>query len=158
MIEESIVIPFKYRRGTLRVSRNVVRSEEQIYTHCDLSGVWRSFHVATLKATIGLYPHLCELIEVELVREDAELIGRRGGVEPAHLMRLSSSAELDAPGIICRFPDDTDLVVDGSHRYVARFLRGYKSMDFWRLTETQCRSAMLELPPDMLAAIKRTMK
>lgn len=122
----------------------------ETFVHTDDDGIRRQFDVLTLKALIRANPGSWKLTVVPLTRSQAKFIQETRSIEEAKVRALPLSI-LNEPGIACRFPDGSVLIVDGNHRLVKRTLRGLKSMDFWLADQPDWEAALI--PEDTMIPI-----
>jgi hypothetical protein len=164
--QRSLYIPFKYpypkgvypkwvRSNGVVVCLEVIRVEDQIYSHQSNSGLdkglWRHFHIATMVEMVKRHPDQFTLLEVLLVADDATFILNNAGVERGYLSKLTAD-QLNQPGLMCLLPDGSSILVDGNHRYVRRFFDRCETMGFWQFTEAQARYALLDIPDSVSPA------
>jgi len=62
---------------------------------------------------------------VPVTKRDAKMILEHRGIEDYRLKRIWESQNWQ-PLLFAHMPDGTDLLIDGSHTYVARAMRGHK--------------------------------
>lgn len=124
-------------------------SDGQVFTHVDLEGHMRSWHIPRLIQLIATKPEKYEPLHVSVNAEQAAYLVSNNGIELDHLDRLMP-AQLNMPGILIHFPDEgTDIFVDGNHRYVRLMRDGITEMKCWRVTERQAMPALIDLPSEM---------
>lgn len=90
------------------------------------------FSITKFDKLLAEQPGLFVGVEVPLRAEDIAFIRSNNGVEQCGLDRLPDAA-LDRPGYMVVFPDGTVTLVDGNHRAVKRFERGYSTMKMFVL-------------------------
>lgn len=139
-------IPYRYAEGGARISLYEIRREDQIFSYHS-EQIWTHFHVGRLWRMITERPSLYEAMSVTLIEADMRTIVASRGIETEHLDRIGP----DGPGILCTLPNGESIVVDGNHRYVKRWRLGLRKMDFWDLTEEQCKPSILDVPTDLMA-------
>ena len=96
---------------------------DQIFTHVE-PGTSRN----TVIAASALRRH-CESVahpqvRVPLEARHTKLIMTKRGVEKPRL-QLAMQTKIYLPLLFCHWPDDTHLLVDGSHSYCAQFYKGH---------------------------------
>lgn len=144
-------IPYKYGGGGHWIGPETDYGDETFSFVDYVTGEQWHWHVLRLWQSIraGQPPFdQVDLGEVDLGAADVDFIYRKHGIEDAGLLRLSAK-KLETPGIMCDLPDGTVVVVDGNHRYVRRYRDGLRSMKFYRLTEPQWRTALLDIPEEI---------
>jgi len=151
---ETVFIPYLHREGGVHASLRIPDPTKQIHTHIDLLGVQRHYYVPDLIAMTLAEPMRYELVRYQVDAKQAGHIVAYHGIELSHLTAISS-LRLDVPGIIVSFPDGTEIIVDGNHRYVKRFSLGKTAMAFWRIPEEQAKQSMLNLPQVTLLGRRR---
>lgn len=94
---------------------------DQVFTHIDEDGTIRNFAVDVFNRhlTALCYPITSVHIDEEMVANTL----RERGIEGPRIKRLVKPW-LDLPAILCKFPDDTCLMIDGHHRLVKRASMG----------------------------------
>lgn len=85
------------------------------------------FSITKFDKLFAEQPGLFDKVEVSLRAEDIAFLRTNNGVEQCGLDRLPDAA-LDRPGYMVVFPDGTVTLVDGNHRAVKRFEKGYRTM------------------------------
>jgi hypothetical protein len=94
-------------------------SREQMYTHVDTEGVARYFAVSRMAKHLEENPGDCEEVITLMEPDFAHRRLLHGGVEQHRLKRIKMSDIDDWPPIAVAMDDGSNLMVDGSHRYVA---------------------------------------
>lgn len=139
---DGLFLSYAHDSGGFLVDLRKPDFQDQCFTHIDDDDDRvRVFHVPKLKQLIS--ENQCELREFEVDDEQAAFVMQNRGVEEEHLQRIS---DLDEPGIICEWPDGSQLTVDGNHRLVARARRKLPTMHFWMVPEKLWRKALLKAP------------
>jgi hypothetical protein len=133
-------IHYKYDSGTTILPMTKPDYYNQRFTHIDEeTGEIRHFHIPKLRSLLNNWR--VRLMTMAITEEQAELVITTHAVDERHLGNLA----IDKPGIICEFPDTTQLLVDGNHRYVKRFRLGLKTMEFWSVPENIWRKCLLNI-------------
>ena len=103
----------------------------QVFSHVDPRGVTRHFHIYTLEQFIQRNFALCLDEWVSLVPLQTAMICKTREIDPNTIEMIPAASKISDPGIAVRFKkDNTTLIVDGNHRWVRRFMRGYQDMQF----------------------------
>jgi hypothetical protein len=146
----ALFIPYLYAKGGVWVSSQRDPTN-QVFNHKDLAGVWRHYHINTLKFIVSDPRTRAKAVEIGLEAHNIQHVMETSGIEVEHFDRITPEF-LEQPGIVVHFPtEDSHLVVDGNHRYVRRFQLGYPTMKFWQLSEEQANGALLDLPPGLFS-------
>ena len=96
----------------------------QMFTHVDpKTGVNTCFAATDLRRYCD--HHRFEFVMIPITRQDAQMIYTHRGIEDYRLKRIWESQQWQ-PLLFAHMPDGTDLLIDGSHTYVARAMRGHK--------------------------------
>lgn len=144
MERTAVTMKYKYDTGEY-ICHWPIRWDEQVYSHVNLDGTTLAYDVMKLNRIAVQRGAPTEAYAVR--QQDVMTLITERGIETAHLRRL---AGIDNPGIMVRFDDDSELIVDGNHRMVARFMAGLDYMEFHRLSETEAKLALLDLPDDFI--------
>lgn len=144
--ENTIFLHYLYDDGGATIPLTAPDYRDQIFSHVDPdNGRTRHFHIPKLRSSIKQTPVTLE--SFECLPEQARFVQTNHCIDEAHLERLSAESDyLDQPGIICVFPDQTQLIVDGNHRYIKRTRLGKATMEFWMVPERMWRRSLLRLP------------
>lgn len=117
----------------------------QIFTHVDSkTGVNTVYAVTDLRRACDHYilPLYCITIE----REDVEMVKRLRGIEPYRVRRAMQSPRW-LPLLFAMQPDDTYLMIDGSHTLVARWMLGHTQANAYVIPERIWRHYTVEGMP-----------
>jgi len=96
----------------------------QMFTHVDPdTGVNTVFAATDIRRYCD--HNRLEFVMIPITRQDAKMILQHRGIEDYRLDRLRKSQQWQ-PLLFAHMPDGTDLLIDGSHTYVARALCGHK--------------------------------
>lgn len=133
---------------------------DQIFTHFDeATGKERTFAASALR-------RLCAREEseqagvmyawIELQGEHVEVLRAKRGLEEPRLLRALATPRY-APLLFCIMPDETHLLVDGSHTYVAMWMRGAREARAYIVPECLWRGALVTgldktTPEELLAS------
>lgn len=143
----AIYLPYIHDSGGTVINLAKPDYTDQIFSHRDLDGAYRHFHIPKLAAMISRQTtDQFHFGEFEVTAEMAAIIANGHGIEAEHLATRISEEFLHTPGIMCAFADGTQLLVDGNHRFVKRAQCGLQFMQFWLLPETAWRNALVALP------------
>jgi hypothetical protein len=95
---------------------------DEIFTHIDdTDGHQTTYAVTALVAHLVAWPK----VTVPVEKQHADYCVAYRGVEQARLLRLRESIQAtQRPIVFIEMPDDTHLLVDGTHRYVLYYLLG----------------------------------
>lgn len=138
-------IPFKHVDGGVTTGL-VPNYRDQVFSHRDTEGVFRHFHINTMKKILRHDRYgAVERIKVGIEMEDVMFIMNNHGIEKAHLERLTRF-EIATAGIAVLFPDGSTLIVDGNHRMVRRYQLGKRDMWLSRFTMEQAMPCLLDMP------------
>jgi len=98
--------------------------QAQMFTHVDAdTGVNTVFAATDLRRYCDHNRLPFSLVPV--TKRDAKMILKHRGIEDYRLKRIWESQNWQ-PLLFAHMPDGTDLLIDGSHTYVARAMRGHK--------------------------------
>lgn len=102
---------------------------EQIFTHIDnITGKNTVYAATSLRLSCdravasGLTQHLGE---TPIDERYAQLMMKVRGIERPRLRRAKKTTNY-LPFLYCTQPDGTQLLIDGSHTYIARYMKGHK--------------------------------
>ena len=150
-------LPYKFDDGGTIVDPHNRDYTDQIYSHLDTDGRERHFHVTKLRRLIiesftDIPQPLdqCALGVFPVNDEQAAIVAGRSLLDENHIARISG-AYLNEPGIICLFDDDSQLIVDGNHRYIKRNRLELETMEFWLAPESIWRLTLLEVPSSLIS-------
>lgn len=160
--ETAMECRLKYGGWWTLASRNQSTKLYQIYT-------WRNQH--TGEETSWAMGKIVHIIEARSPPQDTERkavtkesvarMMQDGGLEDAqirHLIDLRTRPglrRLEEPGIIVRYPDGSEIIADGVHRFVARGVIGIEWMDFHIVTSKEARAAEMDLTDEDRATLSR---
>jgi hypothetical protein len=96
----------------------------QIFTHIDRATKEQTIFAVT-EIRRHCYRNFEPLFRIPLIRRDAKMIKRYRGIE-THRLARAMAAEEWLPLLFAHMPDGTDLLIDGSHTYVARTMLGHR--------------------------------
>lgn len=147
-MSRKVQLPYIYDRGFLEITAEGDPAGHQVFSHQDLEGCWRHFDITKLKSLIEENPTLCRLDECALLKDQVLFVMRNHGIEPEHITKITP-ADIERPGILADLPDDTSILVDGNHRYVARFLRQDNTMSMWRVPEQVWKRCLVLMPLEL---------
>ena len=101
---------------------------DQIFSHTDFSGVTRHFNATAIIRAISYRRITPNFATLDLIPSVIDTIEKHHGVDQVHLDRLTDDM-LSSPILIAEFNDGANLVIDGNHRIVKRFKKGFKTVD-----------------------------
>jgi len=102
---------------------------EQIFAFTPPSGRELVFFVPRLVALRKEHPDQWHTLDIPLDAEAATIIFGRGGINQRRLRQVARTT-LTHPGYGVFLDDGSFLVVDGNHRFFARWQRGFDVMKF----------------------------
>lgn len=144
-----VLLPYLYADGYLRIDLNKgPQPDQQIFSFKGDDGTVYHFDIPKIKRMIAENPSLYSTESFAIRPEDVLYIVANRGVEEDHLIRLADKT-LNENGLMVRFPEKDEIIIDGNHRMVARFNRHLDFMDFTVLTIEQAKPALLALPKEM---------
>ena len=147
MLDKAILIPYAHDSGGVRISLEGPDYRDQYFTHRDPDDdMIRHFHVPKLIDLIKRNPESFEIGVFDITEEQLAFVKQNRGIDETHINQRMSDAFLDEPGIICIFPDGSQLIVDGNHRFVLRGQRKMRTMGFWMVPEAIWRKSLLRVP------------
>lgn len=150
LVEDGVYLPFLYDNGRVLLSTTAPDPTNQVFSHIDdEDGTERHFHIPKLQQLADQRLPGVELVEFEIIEPHVQFIITNRGIDEYHVNERLKNADLDQPGLMCSWPDGSQLVVDGNHRYVARFRRGKPFMAFWVFPERVWRRALLRWVPGL---------
>jgi hypothetical protein len=130
------------------LSTTTTDHKNQVFTHVDDDdGTERHFHIPKLLQLI--HEPGVELAEFDIIEPHVDFVMANRGVDEYHVNERLKDADLEQPGLMCNWSDGSKLVVDGNHRYVARFRRGKPFMSFFVFPEHVWRRALLRWMPGL---------
>ncbi len=141
-----IRVSYLHDSGYLELDPTKMTWSDQIFSHRDREGTYRHFDVTKLWQMVNADTSRYARRTFAVTNDEAVYLARNHGVDGQHLARITR-LQAEQPGLMVEFPDSTQIVLDGNHRYLKRFSLGRKTMDFYVLTEAQARPAMLAIPP-----------
>ena len=126
--------------------------DEVIFSHIDPdTGAQTDYAISTMLAWIKANEHEVEKLRAAIQPEAAQMVEACRGIEQHRLIPLLSVPDPD-PVIFVMQPDDTALLVDGSHRYVAMWKQGQPDLRAYVLTHEQAQHFIIDgiqvMPPD----------
>ena len=96
---------------------------EQIFTHIDPETKKETvFAVDRIRAAIAVFGDKY-LENCPILARQAKMIQKYRGIEPARLRRALKTKDY-LPLIFLAMPDETGLLIDGSHSYLAMYMKG----------------------------------
>ncbi len=129
---------------------------DQAFMHIDDDGVVRHFNATALFEWAVLTAQ--EVCEIPIDREQAAWIVKNNGVEPSRLAAITHRM-LDDPLLLARFPDDSSIMVDGNHRYVAAVAAGRQTIKAYIIDEKDWSGFLIEdMPPGLEAIVIEQVK
>jgi hypothetical protein len=144
LLEDGVYLPFLYDTDGARISTAHLDHTNQVFSHVDNDdGTERHFHIPKLQRLADEKVKGVELIEFGIIAPHVQFVIDNRGVDEFHINERLTDDMLEKPGLMCAWPDGTQLVVDGNHRYVARFRRGKPHMAFWVFPEAVWRRSLL---------------
>ena len=118
---------------------------DQVFTFGDTGGVVRHFDISRIRGMFAEVPVEWPLVEMPIGRADEQFMLRHRGVEEGKVRALPLSA-LDEPGIACWMPDQSLLIIDGTHRLVKRVRRKLTTMFFYVGNEASWTRGLIGSP------------
>ena len=147
MTKDHLTMFYLHDEGSARIDLRVPQTADQIFSHLDPDdGRTRHFHIPKLAQLIRQYADACELIEYGITDEQVEFVIRTHNIDDGHVVNRITPDSLEQPGIICAFPDETELLVDGNHRFVARHRAGKTMMRFWKVPYPLWEKSLVRVP------------
>jgi len=139
--------PYLHDAGGHKRIVNVENPFDQVLEHIDPDdGLCRYFHVNKLKKMIAddqkTENPRCELNRMAVESDLVTFFIENRGVNVDYAKTIEPPL-LDEPGIMCIFPDGTQLTADGNHRFVGRAYRNLEYMDFWFVPESMWKKTLL---------------
>jgi hypothetical protein len=119
----------------------------QVFSHMDIDGVGRHFHIPTLKLLIEQNPKTSEILTTHIDLPLMNFVVKNRGVDLAYT-RAMTPARAREPGIGCIINDEL-LLVDGNHRLVKRVLQGYRTMQAWIVFPDLWEQSLLIIPQEI---------
>lgn len=99
---------------------------DQIFTHTDLEGITRHFNATALWTAILKKQCPANYAVVDLFEELVEALRKNHGIDTEHLKKVAKDEKrIEEPILVVHIGDD-QLIIDGSHRVVARWDNGKK--------------------------------
>jgi hypothetical protein len=142
---DRVFLPYRHDAGGNTIDAETRDYQDQMFSHHDPDdGRLRHFHIPKLKRLIAQNKLPLATFPVNLEEVDFVLANRP--IDETHLAQRISDEFLNEPGIICLFPDGSQLIVDGNHRFVKRGRLGLSSMDFWLVPEEIWQKSLLNVP------------
>lgn len=138
-------LPYKFDTGGVIVDPHNIDYRDQIFSHTDPDDQrTRNFHVTKLKQLIrqNTFP----LIDFEISETHAKFVADHRLIDQTHITERMTDALVNEPGIICLFSDESQLTVDGNHRFIKRFQLGMPTMQFWLVPESAWRKSLVNVP------------
>lgn len=150
-IGDIFIIPYKHVPGVMKVEKDRHHRASHVFSYQFLDnddvphGDTMHVHIQKLVRQIEASPADYPQEDFLVTREQALHLIRHNGIEMDYVQRLSPS-DADKPGILLRWSDGKETVIDGNHRYVKRWELRRKTMTFWIVTEEQIKPCLLDLP------------
>ena len=122
---------------------------DHVFTHFDeVTGVQTTLAADRIRACVELVTKLDPsfIACCPITDEDADIIRRKRGLEPARLRRAMKTKKYQ-PLLFINMPDNTQLLIDGSHTYVALHAKGFKSAAAYLVPEIMWRAFVIEDMP-----------
>lgn len=149
LLPNGMFLPFLHQSGGMLLDFNTMPEEsryrDQVFSHYEDDGLPRHFHIQTIKKALEDNSDACELSGIATDQDHANRLIRSLTIDQAHLDRLSDE-KLNQPGIMCRFADDSMILVDGNHRFVKLTQMGIDHMAMWIVPETIWSKALIRMP------------
>lgn len=134
------------------VNINEMRGDEISFTHQDAkTGRYTSFAVTRMTKFIELNRDKVKLYKVPVYVEFAAYIKDNRGVEIHRLLSILDAEHID-PIIMLRMPDDSCLIVDGNHRYMAAAMAKMQFIDAYILEADQWEAFVIDGISEAMAA------
>lgn len=123
---------------------------DQIFTHRDdaMNGLIRHFNASAIYRAIILQSISYERIRFPMDEEHYNVMMSSRGVEETRVKRLSRTDML-TPVLVARMPCHTDLIIDGTHRYVKLWRLGIRELKGFYLQQTAWEPYLLTLPEEL---------
>lgn len=97
------------------------RITDQIFTHIDPQGVVRHFNASAIWRALFRKDLLgkAHLNDVQITEDLVKFIESNHGIEREHIEKRLTAKDVDDIGVLLAcFPDDTQCMIDGNHRFV----------------------------------------
>ncbi len=122
--------------------------KDQMFTHLDdKTGAETNFAVSALRRFCNEFPTHVICGRVPLDEATSVMIMKHRGIERPRLRRAQKTKQFQ-PLLFVFMPDKTHLLVDGSHSYVAMWMRGIRQADAYIVEEPIWQHFLIEgLPP-----------
>lgn len=130
---------------------------DEIFSHEDLEGVTRHFNATAMTRAVLNATLTPTFSNLALYEDLVNHIKSHHGVEPDHLQHVDK--HIDNPILLVEFADQTNLVVDGNHRIVKRWMLGKMDVDAAIFKPGQWEPFLvtdMHLPREMYANIEET--
>jgi len=126
---------------------------DQVFSHIDSDGTQRHFAATAIRRQAIKDNAPRHWVKIE--QEAAEMIKRDRGIEKERL-ELAMQTQKYEPLIICEMSDNTHLLIDGSHSYVAMAQKGIEAAEMFHVPEVIWRHFLIEGLPDTTEEALRT--
>lgn len=146
ILEDGLYLSFLHDAGGVRINTTRMDYANQGFIHTDPTGAKRHFFIPKLQCMADEGIKGIRLVEFGLLEDQMQSVIENQGIEEYHVNTRLTDEILEKPGLMCEWPDGSQLVVDGNHRYVARYRRGKSFMAFWIFPESIWRRALLVSP------------
>lgn len=106
---------------------------EEVFSWVSMNGTEElHFRTTIMKRFLDANPEFAKgcRFTTEMDGDFAEHVGKFNGLEEDHFNTVTPY-RLDEPVLGCIMPDGTVLLVDGSHRYYMRYLRGCDTVEYY---------------------------
>jgi hypothetical protein len=144
-----LILRYRFRTGNVVLSVKEIIRDEQVFTFQAPGRAPLHFHIKTITDLIAEGKPPFDVIderEVLLRPEDVAHVEKYNGIEENGLSRAADFFE--TAGYIADF-GETQVIIDGNHRLVARARAGRRYMQFVWLTRAQWRMCLLDVPADL---------
>ncbi len=146
-----LFLAHKHAQGGLWITPGVRDFNKQIYTFKAPDRPEIHFNIRGLLDAIagqkGVF-HFTETRTIGLPWHSLAHIRKHNGIEEDGVVRVVHENRLHEPGLIADF-GETQIIIDGSHRALARGIHGLDFMEMRWLSKTQWRRGLLDIPPEI---------
>ncbi len=146
---KQMFIPYKYDSGGITVTypprQEDLKPEAQVFSYRANDGSL-DIHVDIEKMyrIIRSNPEKFTLITIGLIETQVNHVRKFNGITISQLAMVSAE-RMNEPGIMLHRRNGMDVVLDGNHRLVKRFMNGLDYIDMWKVSEHDIRPALLKV-------------
>jgi len=137
-------VPFKTNIGGIEVDLDNPDYTKQTSTFKTPDGYVYQFYIPMLTKLAKEYH--CPIVQCAVTPEQAAYVVANNGIEQGYLDKPHPPSWLEQPGLLCGFPNDEHVIVDGNRRYVWHANHGVPFMAFHMVPQWVWFLSILDFP------------